>query len=311
MPRVSVIMNCLNGEAYLEEALDSIYSQTFQDWEIIFWDNVSTDRSKDIANLYDQRLKYYKSPKRTALGAARNSAIEKAQGTYIAFLDTDDKWFPNKLEAQVDLMDHNQNIGLSHTDVIYHYQSDGTNIGHFSTLGEKPVRGNIFGYLLRVNAIAMPSVMLRRTALQEQSIWFDERFEIYPDFDLFRRIAYRWECDYIDEALATYRIHTKSSSTTNHLRAAWELEQTLERFCDLLPDISVKYSDEVASLRTAVEYQKGKSNWRAGRRRTARRIFASRLTHPKMRSAYFAAFFPYGLVEWAWRRVNSLFRGRY
>ena len=59
MPKVSVIMNCFNGERFLREAIDSIYSQTFTDWEIIFWDNASTDKSASIAKSYDKKLKYF------------------------------------------------------------------------------------------------------------------------------------------------------------------------------------------------------------------------------------------------------------
>ena len=99
-PLVSVVMNCYNGEKFLKEALDSVYSQTYQNWEIIFWDNCSTDNSRCIAGSFDLRLKYYKSSEIINLGAARKSAVEKCSGVFIAFLDVDDKWFSKKLEIQ-------------------------------------------------------------------------------------------------------------------------------------------------------------------------------------------------------------------
>ncbi len=86
---VSIIMNCLNGEKYLKDSIGSIYSQTYDNWEIIFWDNASTDRSDEIAQSYDSRLKYFRSDETYSLGKARNLAVSKAKGEYIAFLDVD------------------------------------------------------------------------------------------------------------------------------------------------------------------------------------------------------------------------------
>jgi glycosyltransferase involved in cell wall biosynthesis len=103
-PLVSILMNCFNGEKYLNEAIDSIYAQTYQNWEIVFWDNASTDRSASIAKGYDKRIKYHLAPENTPLGEARNLALKKASGQYIAFLDCDDIYLPDKLEQQVKLM---------------------------------------------------------------------------------------------------------------------------------------------------------------------------------------------------------------
>ena len=100
-PKVSVIMNCFNGEKYLRESLDSIFCQTYEDWEIIFWDNASTDGTQQIATSYDSRLKYFRAEVNTPLGSARNMALEKATATYVAFLDSDDYWQKKKLEIQV------------------------------------------------------------------------------------------------------------------------------------------------------------------------------------------------------------------
>ena len=98
---VSVIMNCYNGEKYLEKSLKSIILQKFHKWELIFWDNQSTDNSKKIFDSFlIQNFKYYLSEKHTSLYEARNLACEKARGEYIAFLDCDDEWYEDFLSKR-------------------------------------------------------------------------------------------------------------------------------------------------------------------------------------------------------------------
>jgi glycosyltransferase involved in cell wall biosynthesis len=101
-PLVSVIVNCYNGETYLAEAVKSILEQTYKNFEVIFWDNQSKDKSAIIYKSFkDKRLKYYYAQKHTPLYDARNLAIKKSKGKFIAFLDTDDLWTKNKLYLQV------------------------------------------------------------------------------------------------------------------------------------------------------------------------------------------------------------------
>src|SRR5437868_4501867 len=101
-PLVSVIMNCLNGEQFLRDAIDSVIAQTYANWEIVFWDNASTDASASIAQSYhDDRIRYFRGDSTVPLGHARNLAIQKSRGTFIAFLDCDDLWLPTKLEKQL------------------------------------------------------------------------------------------------------------------------------------------------------------------------------------------------------------------
>ena len=111
-PLVSIIMNCFNGEKYLSQSLNSILDQTYQNWEIIFWDNQSTDNSAEIFNSYkDSRFKYYYAKKHTNLFRARNLAIEESKADFFAFLDTDDLWENQKLELQMQYFS-NSEIGV-------------------------------------------------------------------------------------------------------------------------------------------------------------------------------------------------------
>ncbi len=304
-PVVSIIMNCYNGEAYLREAIDSIYAQSFEDWEIIFWDNASTDNSANIANSYDKKLKYFRAESTTSLGAARNLALSKASGEFIGFLDTDDRWLPSKLEKQISLFQSNNQLGIVHSDVLCRDEMSGKSYGHFANLGHEPERGNIFQYLLMNNAIGMQSVVLRKKALLEQDTWFDERFEIYTDFDLFRRIAHDWQVDHVRDILAVYRIHEASSSTKFHSKAADELALTLEKFRKLYPEFDGLYQKETRYLEAMVCFQRGKSLWRSGQSANARREFRKFLTVPKVLLAYFSSYFPYSLAISVSRRLSK------
>lgn len=126
-PCVSVIMNCRNSSEFLKEAIDSVFAQSFDNWEIVFWDNQSTDASPEIAQSYcrassdgdEQKkrvLRYFRAEEPAPLGQARNLAIQKARGELIAFLDCDDLWEPDKLARQVELFERNPALGLVCTD---------------------------------------------------------------------------------------------------------------------------------------------------------------------------------------------------
>ena len=119
VPLVSILMNCFNGEKYLRESLESVLSQTYKNWELIFWDNQSTDHSADIFKGYkDTRMKYFLAPKHTNLGGGRAKAYPLLTGEFFAILDTDDLWLPNKLEEQLKYFD-DENIGISITNTEF------------------------------------------------------------------------------------------------------------------------------------------------------------------------------------------------
>ena len=117
-PLVSVIMNCYNGAQYLEESIQSVISQTYDNWELIFWDNKSEDKSSEIFKKYQgKRFKYFYANKHTSLYEARNLAIQKSTGDFISFLDTDDLWEKQKLEKQMYYF-NDQSIGVVYRNYL-------------------------------------------------------------------------------------------------------------------------------------------------------------------------------------------------
>ena len=239
-PLVSVLMNCFNGEKYLREAIDSVINQTYQNWEIVFWDNASTDNSASIAKSYDERIKYHLASETTPLGKARNFGLKYCKGKYIAFLDTDDIWLPDKLQLQVQLMESNDKYALC-------YGSSITSDEHGNKIRDRRVKntsGFIFGELLKQYEINMQSVMLRTEILKSSGLHFDESLQYCPDYQLFMEIASRYSIGVIADNLVKYRISSNSlSSKTIHI-APSETAYVLDKIIEHYPDIQPKYHDE-------------------------------------------------------------------
>ena len=124
-PLVSIIMNCYNSDRYLKEAIDSVYIQSYSNWEIIFWDNASTDSSAEIAKSYNDKLKYFKSKSTSLLGEARILAVEKSRGGYLAFLDCDDYWYPKKLEKQMKIFTSDKDIAVIYSRAELFFEDSG------------------------------------------------------------------------------------------------------------------------------------------------------------------------------------------
>lgn len=252
MPLVSVIMNCHNCSKYLPQALDSVYQQTFKDYEIIFWDNMSTDSSGEIALSYGEPLRYFRGEEFLPLGAARNAAIEKAEGRYIAFLDCDDIWLPEKLEKQVALLESNRELGLVYSD-SYMIDSSGNLRENTFFNDMKPVRGNAFNKLLQDNFIPMLTVVIRREALDRAGV-FNPKYEIAEEYDLWLRIAKYYPVDFIEQPLAQYRVHSESGSQRNSLLVCQEVLQIIEYWLNRNPELKGELGGKIKRRKANLYY---------------------------------------------------------
>ena len=260
-PLVSVIMNARNAARYVCEAIDSVLAQTYSNWEIIFWDNCSEDETARLINNYaDHRLHYFLAEKFTPLGHARNEAICRAHGEFIAFLDCDDIWLPHKLEFQIPLFE-DSSVGL-----VYSNSRFFNNAGHTQRLYRKrlPCSGECFRQLLGRYFLSMETVVLRRSALEEQPYWFDERFNMIEEADLFRRIGYRWKICGISDPLAMWRVHGNSWTFRHPELLRSESELMIERYCELFPDFKKIYRLEIEQLFTGIETHEKRGAWLMG-----------------------------------------------
>lgn len=220
-PCVSILMNCYNGEKYLRQAIESVLSQSYQNWEVIFWDNQSTDKSAEIFRSYkDSRLKYYYAPTHTVLYGARNYAIEKATGEFIAFLDVDDWWLPEKLQKQIELFSDPQ-VGI----VCGNYWLVNERKNTCSVMFNNQVpTGWVLNDLLKSYYPGLLTLVIRRSALTPLNYVFDSRYNLIGDMDLVVRLAISWKLDYVQEPVAFYRLHGANVSLIDAGRNIIEME---------------------------------------------------------------------------------------
>ena len=266
---VSIVMNCFDSERYLHEAIDSVIAQSITNWELIIWDNCSSDNTADIAKSYnDPRVFYFRSESHTPLGVARNEAMKKCRGQVIGFMDSDDIWFANKLEKQMPLFD-NPSVGMVICNTEFF--KNGKPIKR-QFLRKKPPRGMIFQHLLRENFICFQGILIRRATLDHLDQWFDPRFEMIEDYDFLLRIAVNWNLDYVDEVLAKWRIHSDSLTWTKAARFPEERELMLNKFEQIYPNFHQQYNDERKIIVRKIAYERMRILWQSGEKEEARKI---------------------------------------
>lgn len=292
--QVSVIMNCYNGEEYLREAIASVFAQTFQDWEIVFYDNASTDGSVAIARSFGPRVRCFTRGVNVKLGEARNEAIQQARGKFIAFLDCDDIWLPAKLERQMPLFGDPE-VGLVYCDAVI-FNNAGDEKRMFSY--RRFATGRCFEILLVDYFMSMQTVILRRSALEGESHWFDPRFNAIEEADLFRRIAYRWKIDMVNEPLGKWRVHSGSITWSKAHLFAEENEILLRKYHEIFPDFATRYARQIPQIRRNIARGKAQHEWRSGRSSVARDLLAPFCaTDWKTAVQWGATFFPANWID--------------
>lgn len=269
-PKVSVIMNCLNCSKYLREAIDSVYAQTYEDWEIIFWDNASTDNSAEIIKSYDERLRYFKSEKTYTLGKARNLALKEARGEYIAILDCDDIWLPDNLEKQIKCITSGD-YALSYGGVIQ-IDCNGKQRGRYVPTYKS---GNVFNELLKQFDINVPAVMIRKSALIDNYLNFDEKIIASEEYCLFMQLAVDHDFCSMADILAKYRIHDGALTNKSISKWAEEREYTLNIICNKHPEIRGKYPEAFKEAFARASYYRARYYMFMKNRRRAIREMAS------------------------------------
>ena len=222
----------MNDDAYLGQALESAFAQSRPPEEIIVVDGGSTDGTGEILQSYGDRISWFRQEGK-GVSRAKNQAIARAGGDYIAFLDADDLWYPEKLKIQVDFLNGHPEFGFCSSDVDF-FNEEGTFIQGAIKAEKKPHSGYVFDDLFTNNFISSATIMLRRECFERAGL-FDGEIFYAEDTDMWLRVAKEFQLGYIPQSLAKYRVHP-GARTQEFAKHYASLEKIYEKLNRLYPE---------------------------------------------------------------------------
>jgi glycosyltransferase involved in cell wall biosynthesis len=239
---VSVIIPTYNRAAYIEEAIRSVLAQTYPSVEIIVADDGSTDNTQQVVAGFGDAVTYVSLPHRGQPAATRNGGLRVARGEFVAFLDSDDLFFPGKLATQVAAFEAHPEAGLVYSNA-YFFRDDPSEPTVHALDGLPRPSGDAFPDLLRGNFLAPQAVLMRRACLDEVGV-FDEDPEFFAveDYDLFMRVSAKFTVVYVPGDVAAMRRHSQSiSRDAANLRLGFML--VLQKMETMYPDLVRQHRD--------------------------------------------------------------------
>lgn len=218
-PKVSVILTSYNHEKFIREAIDSVLNQTFTDFELIIWDDASTDKSWEIIKSYaDTRIKAFRN-KKNQRGVINSAIKQGVNGEYIAIHHSDDVWEPTKLEKQVKILNKNPKFGAVFS-LVQVINEDGSsyedkNNSYFNVFNKKNRSRHqwLRSFFLRSNSLCHPSVLIRKKCYQDCGLYSLGLGQL-PDFEMWVRLLLKYEIYVVQEKLIQFRILNKSKNTS-------------------------------------------------------------------------------------------------
>ena len=219
MNKLTVMMNCMNGEEYLSEALQHIINQSFKNWELYFFDNQSTDNSKNIFESFgDSRFKYFYFDKSYDLGYARQKAWKKIDSEYVAICDVDDLSLDERFDNQIKFLDSNLEYGVIGSNVFL--------IDSNSKIFEE-IKFEENSYILKhkiqyQHVFNSATLMFRKSAVDEVG-GYNPKYEMVNDYDLLYRISKKYEISCLNKTLVCNRQHGNNLSYKKIVKGQLEL----------------------------------------------------------------------------------------
>lgn len=203
---VSIIMPSYNTGKFIEETINSVINQTYNNWELIIVDDCSNDNTDEIVkSIEDSRIVYLKNEKNSGAAVSRNKALKEAKGRWIAFLDSDDLWVPQKLEKQIKFMKEN-NYYFSYTNYI-EIDENGNHNGRKVTGPKKITKTGMFNY-------CWPGCLTVMYDANKIGLIQIEDIKKNNDYAMWLKVCTKADCYLLDEELAMYR--KRSGSISNH-----------------------------------------------------------------------------------------------
>jgi len=228
---ISIIINCFNGEKYLLKTLYSVLNQKYKKFEVIFVDNCSTDKSAKIfKRIKDKRFKYFKTKKKINLYGARNYAVKKCEGEFVAFLDADDWWNENFLNSRKKFYNSSKEYGFAFSN-CYHYFENKKKLQVFSKI--KLPSGFILDDLLQYYSVKLSTIIIKKKLIDLYK--FNSKYNIIGDYDSIIRIAQKFKGMSFQDHLVYIRIHAQNYTHNNREMfykefKHWSLNQNYKNF---------------------------------------------------------------------------------
>ena len=214
VPLVSIVITCYNYAQYLSGCIESVLAQTYKNYEVVVVDDGSTDNTFEIAQPYCRKFAVrYVRQENEGQASAKNRGIKESKGEFIAFLDADDQWEPDKLSKQIPLFAI-QEVGVVYSRFVY-IDNEGKSLpmedpGKFL----EPRRGKVTASLIYDNFIPFSSVIVRRVSFEASGV-FDESLNMGIDWDLWLRLSTRHQFDFCEEPFLLYRIGHSNQMSKN------------------------------------------------------------------------------------------------
>jgi glycosyltransferase involved in cell wall biosynthesis len=276
-PQISVCIPTFNRASYLPAALDSVLQQTRQDFEIIVFDDASTDGTPELmASIRDDRVRYFRQPQNAGIARNRNCCLEAARGEYIAWLDSDDLYFPHMLATQSAVLDQHPEVGLvfGGFEVM---DADGKRLPDWAAPFNSDAiqRGlDAFAELVMCNHISTPTVMLRRECYERVGHYAVELGNFSEDWEMWLRIALHFDMAYTARPLASIRWHEQSTTFATARAGRWTdselttLRRVFSQYPERIPNLEGVQRRARAAIATRALFRSGKLRL-SGHRRMA------------------------------------------
>tara|TARA_Y200000002_G_scaffold383270_1_gene404660 strand:+ start:7518 stop:8432 length:915 start_codon:yes stop_codon:yes gene_type:complete len=280
MPLLSIVTNARNGSKFLPGLFDTIDKQTHTNWEHIFFDNNSTDNTREICESRESKISYFKSDKDLPLSEARNLALEKCSGKYIAILDCDDLWEPNKIEYQINILEENKNFDICTTDYSTLVQNEMIKASPAKT---KDIN---FQYMLVNYLICHSSVVFRTTMLRSINEYYDPNLHVAHDKEFILRLLINHKIYHINSYLSIWR-HTNQSLTNSRFDLlAKDNEYIIDKFEKLVLNFEKLYSKQIKLLNYKINFHYAIFYWKENEANKSRLHLKKRIWHPKFFTFY-------------------------
>jgi len=256
-PTVSVVIPTYNRAHLIGRAIQSILNQSYQDFEIIVVDDGSTDDTEGVIKEFqkrDERVRYIRHEKNKGGSAARNSGIKSVRGDYVALLDDDDEWLPEKIEKQVIKIKKSlDKVGVIYSGFFYVSDKSGKIISE----SVPTLRGNVYTNLLKGCILGSPTPLIRKSCFQKAGL-YDDALSSCQDWDMWIRLSKYYEFDFIADIVAKHHVHGAQISVdlNSKIQARKTLIRKYQTDLSKHPSILSEHSRRLGVLYCLAEHSK-------------------------------------------------------